>query len=338
MRSIQTGVSVPLSSVKPLDGLLRYRAYCLELMRRIEGGPRRRWQRSPVGDTPLEPYGDVGGFPYLRCPETGSLFLAEVPDAASWSKLLQDVSRHRFAPEGFYTGLAQSRTDHVYAPKLEWIQDTLRLQGLERPAILEAATPPSTFTHLLEESRLFADVVMVEEMALAHGRAEGPGRTFQAAILLESVDRVDDPAGLVREVSRRLEDGGLLFVTALVCSGFDFTVLGLNNLYLCPPDRTNCFTLKGLSRLLSQAGFTLIEVSTPGVLDVEVVRAHLQHDPSLPVSAFERQLIEADARTPEALQTFLQQQGLSSFARVVARRRGGSHMTTTAAGIGKSVI
>ncbi|MDP3722477.1 MAG: hypothetical protein Q8R91_03145 [Candidatus Omnitrophota bacterium] len=321
MRTIQTSASFPLSSVKPLEGLLRYRAYCLEMTRQALRGPTRRRQRSPIGGASLEPFGEIGGLRYLRCQESGSLFLEELPDAVSWARLLQDVSRHRFSSEGFYPGLAQSRTDHVYTPKLEWIRDTLRLQGVRQPIVLEGATPPSTFTHLLKDSGMCSDVLMVDEMTVATGSgncADAP--RVHAAILLESLDRVDDPVALLQGVVNRMEEGGLLFVTALVCSGFDLAVLGLANLYLCPPDRTNCFSLQGLSRLLTQAGLTLIEVSTPGVLDVEVVRAHLQHNPSLPVSRFERQLIEADAQTHEALQAFLQRQGLSSFARLVGKK------------------
>jgi len=322
MRTIQTSARFPLSSVKPLEGLLQYRAYCLKMTRQALRGPTSRRQRSPVGGAPLEPFGEVGGLRYMRCPESGSLFLEELPDAASWAKLLQEVSHHRFSPEGFYPGLAQSRTEHVYTPKLEWIRDVLRLQGLHQPVILEAATPPSTFTYLLKDSGMFSDVRIVDEMALAAGSSNPPdGRRVQAAILLESLDRVDDPVAMLQGVAGRMEEGGLLFVTALVCSGFDLAVLGLHNLYLCPPDRANCFSLRGLSRLLTRAGFALIEVSTPGVLDVEVVRAHLQHDPALPLSPFERQLIEADAQhTDGALQAFLQHQGLSSFARLVGKR------------------
>jgi hypothetical protein len=184
---------------------------------------------------------------------------------------------------------------------------------------MEAATLPSTYTQLLEKSGMFSDVTVVNEMALARGDVSTlEARRMDAAILLESLDRVDDPQALVQSVARHLVAGGLLFVTALVASGFDMAVLGLKNLYLCPPDRTNCFSLSGLSRLLTDAGFALVEVSTPGVLDVEVVQAHVAHDPTIPLSIFERRLIEAEGHACEQLQAFLQQQGLSSFARVVA--------------------
>ena len=192
---------------------------------------------------------------------------------------------------------------------------------MPRPVILEVVTGSSDFTGLLKESGSFADVLTMDAMELVNGsdvRAEGS--RGEAAAVLESLDRAYDPVALLRGVVNRLVDGGLLFVTALVSSGFDMAALGLHNLYLYPPDRANCFSLQGLSTVLRRVGLTLLEVSTPGVLDVEIVRAHLQQDPSIALSMFERQLLASGAQTYEAFQAFLQQQGLSSFARIVARK------------------
>jgi hypothetical protein len=60
--------------------------------------------------------------------------------------------------------------------------------------------------------------------------------------------------------------------------------------------------------------------STPGVLDVEIVQTHLRADPALPLSSFERQVLAADAQTQQAFQTFLQQNQMSSFARIIGRK------------------
>lgn len=320
MRSIQTSVEVALSAVKPLEGLLSYRAYCLAQTRQaLREAPRRR-DRSPVGGAALERFGEVDGLAYGRCPESGGVFLMEVANPTRWAELLAEVSRYRHSPDAFHARLAQSRADHVYAPKVEWIRETLRLHGFERPRVLEVTTAPSDLTALLKASGVCADVTTVDEMALRAGREAAGPRQAQAAVLLESLDRVDDPAALVRAVGRCVEPGGLVFITALVSSGFDLSVLGARNLYLYPPDRVNCFSLQGLQRLCLQEGFSLVEVSTPGMLDVEIVRRHLEHDPSLPLSAFERRLLDADQDTHDAFQAFLQQQALSSFARMVARR------------------
>ena len=149
MRSIQTSVEVALSAVKPLEGLLSYRAYCLAQTRRARQEAARRRDRSPVSGTALEPVGEVEGLVYGRDPEGGGLFLMDVADPSPWARLLADVSRYRHTPEAFHASLAQSRTAHVYAPKVEWIRETLRLHGFERPQVLEVTTAPSDLTALV---------------------------------------------------------------------------------------------------------------------------------------------------------------------------------------------
>lgn len=319
MRSIQTGVAVPLDAVKPLDGLLRYRARCIELVRQAGRSGAARRDRSPVTGRPLESCGGIEGLPYGRCPDTGGYFLMEAPSAEAWAQVLASANQARHAPSGFHAEIARSRSANVYLPKVEWIHDTLRLQEMPRARLLEVTTPPSELTALLAEQAGCAAVETVDETALALGAVPAGAARADAAVLLESLDRALDPAGLLRAAVSRLVPGGLLFVTALVASGFDVTVLGLRNAYLYPPDRANCFSLSGLRRLIESAGCALLEVSTPGVLDVEIVQAHRQRDPSVPVSAFERQLLASSPETREAFQAFLQQQGLSSFARIVAR-------------------
>lgn len=322
MRTIQTETRFPLASVKPLEALNRYRAHCLSETQKVMGAAVRR-KTSFITGAPLQPFGKVGSFEYLVCPDTGSLFLAALPSPEIWAGLLKQIQQHRRLPGGFHSQLAASRADNVYQPKVEWIQETLALQGVHRPALIEAGIPPSDLQGLLTQSGTFSRVECVDEIALAHGKWNGPSSlegAFQVAVLLESLDRSDDPVGLLEQTRRCLSRGGLLFATALVASGFDLQTLGTENRYLYPPDRANCLTLDGLRQLLERLEFDLLEVSTPGVLDVEIVQAHLTQDPSLSLSRFERSLILSDEPTRQAFQSFLQERGLSSYARVVARK------------------
>ncbi len=322
MRLVQLHYSIPLARVKPPEQLLAYRTFCLKTtMQACQGGVHRRTQ-SPVTGKALEVFGHVEGLTYLCDPENGSLFLAEVPHTSDWASVLRAVNQYRHTPDGGVSSdLEQFREDSVYLPKLTWIQDTLRMQELHRPKVLEIVTPPSEFSSLLRDSGLFAEVITTDEMILCSCDPAIAQNSVQVALLRESLDRVDDPKALLDAVTRSLCEGGLLFVTGLVASGFDMAVLGTQNFYLYPPDRTNCFSLKGLSTFIEQAGFVLLEVSTPGVLDMEIVRSHLQRNPQLPLSRFERQIIHSDEETQLAFQGFLQQWGLSSFARIVARKR-----------------
>ena len=325
MRSVQTQSRFPLSAVKPFDRLVEYRKACLSRTRQAFSGPVAQRARCPEGHASLEPFGEVEGIAYMRCAETGSFSLAGFPDWEKWASLLEEMGRYRQSPEAFHSGLTQSRAENVYLPKLEWIEESLRLQGIRSATVLEVSSPPMAFGEFLKARGSFAEVIPVNEMRLAHLREVPPdlkNRKAQAALLLESLDRVDDPGALLKAAGSHVAEGGLLFVTALVASGFDIAVLGLRNLYLCPPDRANCFTLQGLKGLLEQHGFELIEVSTPGVLDLEIVASHLKADPSIPLTVFERQLIASGPETRSAFQAFLQENGLSSFARLVGKKKG----------------
>lgn len=314
---IQTSHTFPLSKVKPLEGLLRYRAYCLEETKRALRQERRRRKKSPLDATTLlESWGEIEGLEYLRCPKTGSLFLADLPSHELLKELLTKVSQYRQSAKTFHADIESSRLETVYGPKRGWIEDTARRQGFKKSVVLEVSSPPSEWTSFLKKSDVFQEVLVAEEMHLAQGQGLG-SEIVDMAILMESLDRVDAPDVLLEEVSKSLKKEGLLFVTALVSSGFDMTVLGPRNVYLYPPDRVNCFSLEGLKKIIMDAGFRLVEVSTPGVLDVEIVKAHLRQNSSIELSPFEKQLLSGSSESQSAFQGFLQQSGLSSFARVV---------------------
>jgi hypothetical protein len=317
MWSSQTDQSFPLSSVKPLSGLASYRARCAEATRAAIARSSVVRSACPADGSTLAPVGEVERLAYVRCVACGSLYLRQVAGPEDWAETVAAAARFRHGTNGLQATIVETRAAHVYGPKLEWIEDTLRLQGLARPTVLEASTTLSDFTPLIRRSRAMGDVVTVDEVEL---RRSSEASDVEAAILLESLDHSDDPAALLEAVVARLADGGLLFLTALVATGFDMVVLGLRNRYLCPPDRANCFSLSGLERLLERAGLSLLEVSTPGVLDLQIVQSHVMEDSTIPCGPFERQLLAADDSAYVAFQAFLQEHHLSSFARIVGRK------------------
>jgi len=319
MQSSETSRSFSLASVKPFQQLENYRAFCIQAMQRALSKQKSRRTISPITGSPLEAYGSIGTLEYLRCPKTGSLFLAELPSASEWTALLTEIARFRNAPEGFHGEVRSSRSANVYQPKMEWIENSLLINEVRKASLLEVITLPTELSQRLKQSSLVDHVAQHPETVPENPLP--PKSQCDAAILLESLDRTNDPLGLLQSVEGQMKRGGLLFVTALVSSGFDFSILGLRNHYLYPPDRTNCFSLAGLQRLIEQVGFELIEVSTPGVLDVEIVRAHKAEDPTIPLSSFEKSVIDGNPELSGAFQSFLQQNQLSSFARIVGRKK-----------------
>ncbi len=112
-----------------------------------------------------------------------------------------------------------------------------------------------------------------------------------------------------------MSPGGLCFLTSISISGFDLQVLWNNSNSIFPPDRMNVFSIEGLTALLERHGFECIELSTPGLLDVEIVANAYRQNPSMRLPRFVKYMLDKrDSETYQSFQEFLQRNRLSSFA------------------------
>jgi hypothetical protein len=113
-----------------------------------------------------------------------------------------------------------------------------------------------------------------------------------------------------------------MLATTRAGGGFDAQVLWERSRQLLPMVHLNLLSVEGAERLLLDAGFDVLELSTPGRLDVQIVRAAALADPTLPLPRFLSYLIRhRGEEAHQAFQEFLQQHRLSSHMRWVARKR-----------------
>ena len=188
---------------------------------------------------------------------------------------------------------------------------------------------PSIFEEVAQTG-IFARMLSIEPLA---GLAEPSGRSgavvsgegvegLGALSAFEQLEHMFSPLEYLRGCRAMLGERGMLFVTTRTVSGFDLQVLWDKASYIYVPEHLNLMSTEGLSRLLEGAGFEPHELSTPGQLDVELVRMSVEADPTIPLSRFVRQLIEH--KDPMALvefQGYLQKFRLSSHIRIAAIRR-----------------
>ena len=66
--------------------------------------------------------------------------------------------------------------------------------------------------------------------------------------------------------------GGYLFISTLCIDGFDLQLLWDNSSQISPPHHINFLSIKGFQLLFERAGISDISITTPGELDVEIVK------------------------------------------------------------------
>ena len=116
-----------------------------------------------------------------------------------------------------------------------------------------------------------------------------------------------------------MEKGGLLFLSTKSASGLDFQFLLKKSKNIVPPLHLNIFSVEGMIKILEDFNFEIIELSTPGSLDIKILEEQINE---ISAPKFLIDLIQnRDNYTKETFQEFLQRARLSSHMRILAKNK-----------------
>ena len=133
------------------------------------------------------------------------------------------------------------------------------------------------------------------------------------------LEHVHEPVDFVKSLMRLARPGGMVFVSTLCIDGFDLQMLWNKSTQIFPPHHINFLSVKGFEKLFTRAGLVEISVTTPGELDVDIVRNVLRQDPELLQSQRFFQRLINDEQSAAAFQVFLAENRLSSHAWVIGK-------------------
>lgn len=280
------------------------------------------------------------GLAYDRCTACRSLFANPRPDADRLQEYYRTSSAARFWRQQIFGPGRDARRAKIARPTADWIRSGIAEHRPEAAQILDLSSNGQDHVEeLIARLPSLESVVVAGPLAdlewvetARHGIRLSPC-SFEvtslppgqdAVIALEFLDRTVSPASLFDAAWAALRPGGLFFVTGPCASGFDAQVLGDAWPTLVPPDRLTVPSIEGLKALAGRRGWRLLELSTPGMFDVETVQAAIQASPTTAWPEFIRYLVDQrDEGTHYAFQEFLQAHRLSSFARLLLQRPEG---------------
>lgn len=288
------------------------------------------------GSTAKDDAFEKDGFPYGECRDCHSLFATPRPTATALAEYAATSEAVEFWSTHFYRETAAARRTQIFRPRAVLAADLVR-QGLVPPGGRLADIGAGYGLFLTEASSLnaFGEIVGIEPDArlAAICRDAGvrvieqpvesiPPGTVEAdlASAFEVLEHVFDPLSFLRASAGVVKHGGILLVTTLTISGFDLQVLWDRSRSITPPQHLNFPSVAGMEQLLARAGLEALSVTTPGRLDVDIVRNRLAAEPALPVPRFARSIAGATEPVRQAFQRFLSENRLSSHIQCVARK------------------
>ncbi len=283
-----------------------------------------------------EPAFEKLGFRYVVCAGCRSLYLTPRPAPDMISRYYRESEAVKFWGTDFYRATADARRERIQRPRAALIGEQALAAGV-RPGDgsafaeigagygiqLEEVARLGAFTRVIgiEPAPNLAEICRGRGFAVveksAEDGAEGEGGAA-VATAFEVLEHLFDPLEFLSAARRILRPGGRLLYTTLTVSGFDIQVLWDHSKSVSPPHHVNLLSVQGMLRLAERAGLEVIELCTPGKLDVDIVANAAGEDPALELPRFVRSLLAAGDETRSRFQGFLAENRLSSHIRVVA--------------------
>ena len=318
------------SEIKPLDAFLRFKEQSERDAERFFPESNRVEIDCPAcGSDVARSAFKRGTFQFRECSECKSLYVSPRPTQEALDNYYEKSEAGRLREAYFTEETGIARLLHVTQSRADWIVDHSERVDGSSLSHLDYGSLSSGLVSELGRIPTFSDFYALDVPEVARDELAGEGvllrdpapGSIDVATVFEQLEHRFSPEALLRRLARFVGPHGLMFATTRTCSGFDTLVLGAQNPYLFVPEHLNLLSVEGLRRLFERLGFELLELSTPGQLDVELVMTAVSADPSIPVGALWTYLFRyRDADTRSDLQAFLQRNRLSSHARIAVRR------------------
>ncbi|WP_262690340.1 class I SAM-dependent methyltransferase [Kordiimonas aestuarii] len=249
------------------------------------------------------------GFSFQSCQVCQTLYMSPRPTANMLHEYYEQSDYGRFIQSADHeTALAPFRKDQARKQADKLIPLLQKSDHRENGILLLAPK------HTMLAEVLAADAItpVHSKPAPWHDDVDPQGdRKYAIAAAFDIFERLPDPGTAIAKVYQQLSTNGHLILSVRSGSGYDLLTLWQHS-DLKPAEHMNLFTVEGMSLLMERAGFSVGELSTPGHLDLQIVK-RIRAQKHLKLDRFtEYFLNNRNDFASEQFQGFLQKSLLSS--------------------------
>lgn len=272
---------------------------------------------------------DREGFTFRECSDCESLFVSPRPTASAVARFYRDTEAGRLRVE-YFRAADEDRLTHVVRSRVDWVANLSAGAAARRPRLVDVGTLYPSFLAEIRSQGVASvcqavDVPLGLEAAVGKAGAEvgsePAGAAADIVTAFEQLEHQASPRDYLSRLRGYLRPGGWLFATTRSVSGFDLLVLWDRAPYVFVPEHVNLLSVEGLQTLFEACGFEVVELSTPGRLDVELVE-HSAREHGIELPRLIRYLLRHRGdQCRSDLQELLQRHRLSSHVRIAARAR-----------------
>ena len=287
------------------------------------------------GENDLEFQFKKNQFPYSLCNNCGSLFQSPRPPIEAFEAFYRKSESSRFWAESFFPAVAEARREKIFKPRVSRLYELCKTKGVSVKKIIDVGAGSGIFLDewrkldtdvnavAIEPSKLMAEKCRNNNFEVIENIVEnvkGYDNFADLVVCFEVLEHVYEPLPFILTLKKLVRPGGYLFISTLCVDGFDIQVLWESSKSVSPPHHINFLSITGFETLFARAGLNDIDISTPGQLDVDIVRNTLMESPELRSQhRFLGNLVKEEELGP-VFQDFLVKNKLSSHAWIISKK------------------
>jgi 2-polyprenyl-3-methyl-5-hydroxy-6-metoxy-1,4-benzoquinol methylase/predicted RNA-binding Zn-ribbon protein involved in translation (DUF1610 family) len=239
------------------------------------------------GTTPAVEKFKKNGISYVECENCQTFYVNPRPSEEILEWFYKGSPNYAYWNEIIFPASETARLERIFTPRVDRVLEMCEKYGVSTNSLMEIGAGFGTFCGELKRRNIFSRVVAVEPTpdlaATCRGRGveviESPveriqlreDELFDVVVSFEVIEHLFNPKAFVANMARLLKPGGIILLVCPNGKGFDVETLGvLSN--TVDHEHLNYFNPQSLGGLLERSGLKVLEQSTPGKLDVELVR------------------------------------------------------------------
>ena len=274
------------------------------------------------------------GFCYAQCSGCATIYCDPRPPISDLAKLYGASASTKYWVEEFFGPFIEVRREKIFKPRAEYIASRfpefrgsvvgdigagfgLFLEELRKywpVAKLRAIEPSDDMARICESKGIQVLKAMLEDV-------DSQVHSFDLLTSFELVEHLHDPEEFFRKIHALLKPGGVFYFATLNGLGFDIQVLWDQSRSIAPPHHLNFLNPSSIATLMERTGFDVLEVTTPGKLDWDIVE-NAAKDGAAPAGRFFEVVRRFGSESAKAeFQGWIARNNFSSHMRGIGRKR-----------------
>lgn len=273
------------------------------------------------------------GFIYEECNQCKTLFVNPRPRQEELAKFYSNSPSTSYWINYFFKPVEKARTEKIFIPRAKEIAEHFGKDTIDWTIgdigagfgifikELKKELPYNKYI-AIEPSQEMCDICKkkgIESLCYTLEDVKNMDNTFNLLTSFELFEHLQNPRTFLEGVHSLLKTKGFFLFTTLNGQGFDIQLLWEKSKSISPPHHLNFFNTNSIKYLLKKCGFSVLDISTPGKLDWDIVENMIEKD-GVEVGRFWNYIAMANNNTKEDLQEWITKNKLSSHMRILCRK------------------